>query len=81
LSLSKSISIFHASLSENARLAHEAGDAAGEEYWSGLVAEVDAMIYQAVDAGFTYFQPKPATPAPLPQQAGQRAGGRPVARS
>jgi conjugative relaxase-like TrwC/TraI family protein len=56
LSLSKSISIFHASLGENARLAHEAGDAAGEEYWSGLVAEVDAMIYQAVDAGFTYFQ-------------------------
>jgi hypothetical protein len=56
LSLSKSISIFHASLGENARLAHEAGDAAGEEYWAGLVAEVDAMIYQAVGAGFTYFQ-------------------------
>jgi conjugative relaxase-like TrwC/TraI family protein len=56
LSLSKSTSIFHASLGENARLAHEAGDAAGEEYWSGLVAEVDAMIYQAVEAGFTYFQ-------------------------
>ena len=56
LSLSKSISIFHASLGENARLAREAGDEAGERYWSGLVAEVDAMIYQAVHAGFGYFQ-------------------------
>ena len=56
LSLSKSISIFHASLGENARLAREAGDAAGERYWSGLVAEMDAMIFQAVHAGFVYFQ-------------------------
>jgi hypothetical protein len=52
LSLSKSISIFHASLGENARLARQAGD----EYWSGLVAEVDEMIWQAVHAGFEYFQ-------------------------
>ena len=56
LSLSKSISIFHASLGENARLARKAGDAAGEAYWSGLVAETDAMILQAVHAGFGYFQ-------------------------
>ena len=56
LSLSKSISIFHASLGENARLARQAGDTAGDEYWSGLVAEVDAMIWQAVHAGFDYFQ-------------------------
>jgi hypothetical protein len=56
LSLSKSISIFHASLGENVRLARQAGDAAGEAYWSGLVAEVDAMIWQAVRAGFGYFQ-------------------------
>jgi conjugative relaxase-like TrwC/TraI family protein len=56
LSLSKSISIFHASLGENARLARQAGDTAGDAYWSGLVAEVDAMIWQAVDAGFDYFQ-------------------------
>jgi conjugative relaxase-like TrwC/TraI family protein len=56
LSLSKSISIFHASLGENARLAHEAGDAAGEQYWSGLVAEMDEMIFQAVHSGFAYFQ-------------------------
>jgi TrwC relaxase len=56
LSLSKSTSIFHVSLGENARLAREAGDTAGEEYWSGLVAEVDDMIWRAVHAGFGYFQ-------------------------
>ena len=56
LSLSKSISIFHASLGENARLARQAGDKDGDEYWSGLVAEVDEMIWQAVHAGFGYFQ-------------------------
>ena len=56
LSLSKSISIFHASLGENARLARQVGDQAGDEYWSALVAEVDDMIWQAVHAGFTYFQ-------------------------
>ena len=56
ISLSKSISIFHASLGENVRLAREAGDLAGEEYWSGLVAEMDEMIWQAARAGFDYFQ-------------------------
>ena len=56
LSLSKSISIFHASLGENARLARLAGDEAGDRYWSGLVDEVDAMIWEAVRAGFGYFQ-------------------------
>ena len=56
LSLSKSISIFHASLGENARLARQAGDQEGDQYWSALVAEVDDMIWQAVHAGFGYFQ-------------------------
>ena len=56
ISLSKSVSIFHASLGENVRLAREAGDVAGHGYWSGLVAEVDEMIWQAVRAGFDYFQ-------------------------
>ena len=55
LSLSKSISIFHASLGENARLARH-GDREGDQYWSGVVAEVDDMIWQAVWAGFGYFQ-------------------------
>jgi hypothetical protein len=56
ISLSKSISIFHASLGENARLARQAGDQQGDQYWSGLVTEVDAMIWRAVHAGFAYFQ-------------------------
>jgi conjugative relaxase-like TrwC/TraI family protein len=56
LSLSKSISIFHASLGENARLARQAGDHEGDQYWTALVTEVDDMIWQAVHAGFAYFQ-------------------------
>src|SRR5690242_6697957 len=56
LSLSKSISLFHASLGENARLARQASDVAGDRYWSDVVAEVDDMIWQAVWAGFAYFQ-------------------------
>ena len=56
LSLSKSISIFHASLGENARLARQAGDQDGDKYWSALVEEVDDMIWQAVHTGFEYFQ-------------------------
>jgi hypothetical protein len=56
VSLSKSISIFHASLGENACLAREAGDVPGDQYWSALVAEVDDMIWQAVRTGFGYFQ-------------------------
>jgi AAA domain/TrwC relaxase len=56
ISLSKSISIFHASLGENARLARQAGDCEGNQYWSALVDEVDDMIWQAVWTGFGYFQ-------------------------
>jgi conjugative relaxase-like TrwC/TraI family protein len=56
LSLSKSISIFHASLGENARLARQVGDHDGDQYWSALVAEVDEMIWEAVHVGFGYFQ-------------------------
>ena len=56
VSLSKSISLFHASLGENARLARRAGDHDGDQYWSALVGEVDDMIWQALHAGFGYFQ-------------------------
>ena len=38
VSLSKSISIFHASLGENARLARQAGDTEGDQYWSAWSA-------------------------------------------
>jgi len=56
ISLSKSISIFHASLGENVRLARQADDHEGDQYWSALVTEVDDMIWQAVRAGADYFQ-------------------------
>jgi conjugative relaxase-like TrwC/TraI family protein len=56
LSMSKSISLFHASLGENARLARQAGDKDGDQYWTALVTELDDMIHQAVHAGFSYFQ-------------------------
>jgi len=39
-----------------ARLARQAGDRDGDQYWTGLVAEVDDMIWAAVHAGFGYFQ-------------------------
>jgi hypothetical protein len=56
ISLSKSISIFHASLGENVRLARQSGDQQGDQYWSALVTEVDDMIWDAVHTGFDYFQ-------------------------
>jgi hypothetical protein len=56
VSFSKSLSIFHASLGENARLARLAGDMEGAAYWDGLVGEMDDMIWAAVRAGFGYFQ-------------------------
>ncbi len=56
VSFSKSISVFHASLGENARLARQAGDRDGADYWAGLIGEVDDMIWRAVHTGFGYFQ-------------------------
>ena len=56
LSVSKSISIFHASLGENARQARQADDPDGDRYWTALCTEVDDMTYQAVWTGFAYFQ-------------------------
>jgi hypothetical protein len=73
ISLSKSISIFHASLGENARLARQVGDHEGNQYWTALVTEVDDMIWQAVHAGFTYFQREAA--------AARRGCTRPVAHT
>ena len=81
VSLSKSISIFHASLGENARLARQAGDQEGDEYWSALVGEVDDMIWQAVQAGFAYFQREAGyTRTGSHGTRVQRPGDRPVAR-
>jgi hypothetical protein len=61
VSLSKSISVFYASLGEHLRQAQLADDQAGAEYWAGLIAEVDEMIHAANQAGMEYFeQPSPA---------------------
>ncbi len=56
VSLSKSISVFYASLGENLRQAKLAGDQEGAEYWAGLIAEVDEMIHAANQAGLEYFE-------------------------
>jgi hypothetical protein len=66
LSLSKSVSIFHASLGENARLAREAGDKAGEQYWSDLVSHAaSATHHGSRSAGAS-------SPAGFPAAAGRR---------
>src|SRR5258708_8598855 len=59
ISLSKSISIFHASLGQNARLARQACDHDRDAYSSALVGQNDDMIRQALQAGFGYFHPDP----------------------
>ena len=80
LSLSKSISIFHASLGENARLAREAGDADGERYWSGLVAEVDEMIMAGGARGLRLLPAGGGLhPHRLAPRPGRRPGDGPVA--
>ncbi len=70
LSLSKSISIFHASLGENARLARQAGDKQGDQYWTALVTEVDDMISQPSTPASATSSARPATPAPAPTTRG-----------
>ena len=76
VSLSKSISIFHASLGENARQARQAGDQQAEQHWAGLMTEVDQMIYQAVWAGLSTSSARPGTPAPARTPPGW-TGGKP----
>jgi conjugative relaxase-like TrwC/TraI family protein len=55
-SLSKSISLFHASLGENARRAHEDGDSEAEAFWAGEIAAMDEMIYAANEEALEFFQ-------------------------
>ena len=81
LSLSKSISLFHASLGENARLARQAGDRDGDHYWSALVEEVDdddlagrPRRVRLLPARSRLHENR------LPQHPGPRPRNRPVAR-
>jgi conjugative relaxase-like TrwC/TraI family protein len=55
-SLGKSTSLFHASLGENARRAHEDGDSEKEAFWAGEIAALDEMIYAANEAALAFFQ-------------------------
>jgi conjugative relaxase-like TrwC/TraI family protein len=55
-SLGKSTSLFHASLGENARRAHEDGDSEAEAFWAGEIAALDEMIYAANEAALEFFQ-------------------------
>jgi TrwC relaxase/AAA domain len=55
-SISKSISVFYASIGESARSARLAGDQDAREYRAGLLREFDEMIYAANQAGLDYFE-------------------------
>jgi hypothetical protein len=47
LSWSKSISVFHASIRQNERVAREAGDLAAAAYWAGREAKFQAVLQDA----------------------------------
>ena len=82
ISLSKSISIFHASLGENARLARQAGDNDGDAV---LVRPGRRGRRDDLAGGARRVRLLPARgrlhPHRLPQHPGARPGDRPVARS
>ena len=56
ISPSKSISVFLASLGENARQSRERGDAAAETFWAGEIDAVHAMFRAANRAALEYFE-------------------------
>jgi hypothetical protein len=55
-SLSKTISLFHASLGENGRRAHEDGDSAMAAFWAGETAAMDVMIWAGNGAALEFLQ-------------------------
>ena len=55
-SFSKTITAFWASLGENARAARLAGNEEDRKRWSGLIRELEEMIYEANQAGLDYFE-------------------------
>jgi len=78
-SLGKSTSLFHASLGENARRAHEDGDSEAEAFWAGEIAALDEMIYAANEAALAFFQAEAGirgwVRTPAGSTAGRRASG------
>ena len=53
---SKSITVFWASMGENARSARLSGNQEARAWWSGLMREFDEMLYEANQAGLDYFE-------------------------
>jgi conjugative relaxase-like TrwC/TraI family protein len=53
---SKSISLFEASVGQGIKEAHDRGDQAGEARRAAMEAEVEKMAYDAIMAGFAYFE-------------------------
>src|ERR1022692_3512157 len=56
VSLSKSISVFHASIRENERRARLAGDEAGAAWWAGIEQRYQEVLHAANRAGLEYVQ-------------------------
>jgi hypothetical protein len=56
VSFSKSISVLHASIRENGRHAHLAGDQAAAAYWSGREQRFQEILHRANRAGLEYMQ-------------------------
>jgi len=56
VSLSKSISVFHASVRENERRARLAGDVAGAARWAGIEQRYQEVLQAANRAGLEYVQ-------------------------
>jgi integrase len=56
VSLSKSLSIFHASIRENERRARLAGDEAGGRHWADLERRYQEVLHAANRAGLEYVQ-------------------------
>jgi AAA domain/TrwC relaxase len=56
VSFSKSISVLHASIRENARRAWLAGDGRGTAYWGGQEQKFQAVLHQANRAALQYAQ-------------------------
>ena len=55
-SLSKSLSLFHASLGENVRRARQDDNGDAAAFWTAELAAMDAMIYAANEALLAFFQ-------------------------
>ena len=80
VSLSKSVSILHASIRENARQARLAGDEAAAAYWDARESEYQQVLQDAEPGRPGAPRAVGGHPDRLPRQAGRRAGAGPLRR-